>query len=264
MKNSLEHPTSAATLPDQERDRAPNQIERLSMPPVTDADILAYLRHSAQLAEIATLAEQDAMVVATCKHFGISVTDAELQTAGDAFRTEHKLLGSAETFGWLTQQQISVEDWTEGIRISLLTRKLKEHLFGAAVDGTYLSDRDNYRRVALSQILVRDLSTAMQVTETLREGASFPALALTYSKGKQSQENGGFVGVRFLVELLPEIATALGDANEGDVIGPVQTRLGFHVLRVEKWFPTELSESVREQILDALFQIWLQEQHSVK
>jgi parvulin-like peptidyl-prolyl isomerase len=128
------------------------------------------------------------------------------------------LLGASEAFAWLAQQQITVEDWSQGIRVSLLTQKLKEHLFGEAVDTHYVSNRDNYRRVALSQILVRDLTEAAKIAQALREEkASFCGLALKHSKKKQSKENGGFVGVCFLAELLPEIAQAISEAKEGEV-----------------------------------------------
>ncbi|MEQ9549523.1 MAG: peptidylprolyl isomerase [Coleofasciculus sp. G3-WIS-01] len=239
----------------------PETLEQFTLTeitPATDKDILAYLRHSYQIAEVAGAAEQNALIVAVCQQLGITVSEEELQAAGDAFRQENKLLGTSETLAWLAQQRISVEDWSQGVRISLLRQKLKEHLFGEAIDSHYMSDRDNYKRVALSQILVRDLTEAVKITQALRQGkVSFCVLALEHSKGKQSKENGGFVGVRFLAELLPEIAQAVSEAVEGEVIDPVQTKLGYHILRVEKWFPAELAE-VREQVLESLFQGWLQ------
>jgi len=225
--------------------------------PATEDDIVAYLRHSFKFAEMAALAEQDALILAVCEQLGITLTDEELQVAGDAFRLEHKLLGASETLAWLGRQRISVEDWSKGIRVSLLTQKLKEHLFGEAVDSHYMTNRDDYRRVALSQILVRDLTEALKIAQALRvENASFCALALEHSRGKQSQQNAGFVGIRFLAELLPEITKAVAEAKEGEVVGPIQTKLGYHILRVEKWFSAEFGE-VREQVLESLFQAWL-------
>jgi parvulin-like peptidyl-prolyl isomerase len=80
---------------------------------------------------------------------------------------------------------------------------------------------------------------------------------LEHSRGKQSQQNAGFVGIRFLAELLPEITKAVAEAKEGEVVGPIQTKLGYHILRVEKWLGAELNE-VRESVLESLFQGWLQ------
>lgn len=236
-------------------------LEKLVLPeisPATDEAIIAYLHHNYMIAEIAAKAEQEDLILKICEQLNITISDEELQAAGDAFRLEHKLSGASETLAWLAQQRITVEDWTQGIRVLLLTEKLKEHLFGEAVDAHYMSNRDDYRRVALSQILVRDLTEALKIAQALRVGnASFCALALEHSKGKQSKENGGFVGVRFLAELLPEIAKAVTEGKEGEVIGPIQTKLGYHILRTEKWLGAELSE-IREQTLESLFQGWLQ------
>ncbi|MBE9119508.1 peptidylprolyl isomerase [Microcoleus sp. Pol14C2] len=235
-------------------------LEKLVLPeilPASDEAVVAYLRHSYKFAEMAALAERDTLILAVCQQLGISISDEELQAAGDAFRLEHKLLGASETLAWLGKQRISPEDWSQGIRVSLLTQKLKEHLFGEVVDNHYMTNRDDYRRVALSQILVRDLTEALKIAQSLRvENASFCALALEHSKGKRSQQNAGFVGIRFLAELLPEIAKAVAEAKEGEVVGPIQTKLGYHILRIEKRFSAELGE-VREQVLESLFQTWL-------
>ncbi len=229
------------------------------IPPVTEKDAIAYLRRSAKFAEIAAAAEWDALILAICEQLGVDVSEEEWQEAGDDFRQKHKLWGIEETMAWLNQQRISIEEWSEGVRVALLEKKLKESLFGAATDGEYTVNRDRYARIALSQILVPDLATAWKIVQILREGhASFCTLALEYSKGKQSQENGGFVGVRYVVELLPEIAEAVNNAKEGEIIGPVQSSLGYHVLRVEKCFPIELNQQVREQVMNASFQLWLQ------
>ncbi|MBD2438072.1 peptidylprolyl isomerase [Nostoc sp. FACHB-110] len=249
MKDTLEttqlQPLQKVTLPE--------------IPPAKDEEILAYLRRSTQIAEIAAKAEQDALILNLCEQLNVTASDAELQAAGDQFRLEHKLLGASETLLWLSVQRITVEDWSYGIRLNLLTKKLKELLFGEIVDNYYIQHRQNFRRVALSQILVRELTQAQQIVRIIKEeNASFCALALEHSKGKQSKENGGFAGIRFLSELLPEISTAISQAKEGELIGPIQTTLGYHIIRVEKFFPLELNAELREEVLDSFFQAWLQ------
>lgn len=244
LKKTQLHPLQEFTLPE--------------ISPATDEEIIAYLRRSYQIAEIAVKAEQDALILSLCEQLGITVSDEELQAAGDTFRLEHKLLGTSQTLNWLSFQRIAVKDWSDGIRVSLLAKKLKELLFGADVDNYYIDNRNNFIRVALSQILVRDLTEAQKITYAIREEyVSFCALALLHSKGKQSKENGGFAGIRFLSELMPEIAEAISEAKEGEVVEPIQTTLGYHIIKIEKWFPSELTESVRAEILESLFQAWL-------
>ena len=228
--------------------------------PVTDKELVDYLRHSCKFADLATLAEEEAFIVKLCQHFDIQVSDEEWQAAGDAFRLEHKLLGVKETTDWLDRQRITLENWSEGIRLRLLSKKLKEYLFGANVDAHYISNRDQFKRVALSQILVLDRETASEVMHLLsEEKTSFCALALKYSRGKQSNTNGGFLGVLYVSQLAPEIAKAIANTPVGIVIDPIQTELGYQIIKVEQWFPTEMSEPVREEILNTLWRVWLRE-----
>jgi hypothetical protein len=231
------------------------------MTPATDEQIIQYLRYAFKLGEIATQAEQQAFILENCDRLGITVSDEEWQAAGNEFRLKHKLLGVKETQNWLTQQRLSVDDWSQGVKIQLFAKKLKERLFGFDVDSQYLQNRERFRRVALSQIIVAEATEAMEIAKTLREGeAYFCILAVEHSKGKKSHENGGFLGVRFLRELTKEIQEAITEAKEGEIVGPIQTKLGYHILRVEKWYQLHLNEQLREQLIDALFQGWLNEQ----
>jgi parvulin-like peptidyl-prolyl isomerase len=236
----------------------PQGIQPPEVEKATDEAISNYLRHTYKMAEVAALAEQDAKIIKACDTLGIVISDEELQVNGDEFRLKNKLLGASETLAWLEQQRISSEEWTQGIRIRLLTQKLKNHLFADSIDSHYLNNRQEYHRAAFSQILVPELSEALQIVQTLRAGKeSFCAMALEHSKAQPSGKQGGFVGVRFLSTLMPEIKEAISGIQEGEIIDPIKTRIGYHVLRIEKWFPPVLSESVREEILEILFQTWL-------
>jgi len=251
---------------DKIQDRIQEADTELLFPKISaanDAEIVNYLRHSSKFAEIAALAEESALIVKLCRHFGLEVSETEWQEEGDVFRLKHKLFGVEETTKWLEQQRISLEDWSEGIRLKLLTKKLKEHLFGANVDLHYIANREQYQQVALSQILVLDRETATTIKQSLlADPTSFCALALEHSQGKQSHTHGGFLGVLYVSQLAPEIGQAIANTATGEIIGPVQTKLGYHLLRVEKWFPSVMSESVREEIFNTLWQLWLREQES--
>jgi parvulin-like peptidyl-prolyl isomerase len=243
-----------------ERSKVDN-TQNLTLPEIvaaTDSELIAYLKYSRKIAELASLAERDTLILAICDRLGIEISDDELQEAGDAFRQEHRLFGSAETLRWLEQQRINVEDWTQGIRIELLAKKLKEHLFGENVDSHYLNKRDDYKRVALSQILVGELAEALEIARAIqKENSSFCAIAIERSKAKNSRQNGGFVGINFMAEIMPEIKQAIAELKEGDVTEPIQTKLGFHIVKLEKWYPPEMSDSVRSTILELLFKSWL-------
>jgi PPIC-type PPIASE domain len=226
--------------------------------PATDAELLTKLRQTRQIASLAASLKHDKLVAALCTTLNLTVTDIELQAAGDCFRLTHQLTSAQTMLTWLDQQQVSVEDWTEELRLQLMTQKLKEALFGDQVDGHYLQNRNHFRQVALSQILVDSLPLAQQILSQLQGSPErFCELALEHSQTR-SQMQGGFVGIRFVSELMPEVATAITEADAGAMIGPVESRLGIHLIKVEKWFPAQLTDVVRTTVLDALFQPWLQ------
>lgn len=226
---------------------------------VTDQEIVTYLRQSSKITDIVDLARKNSVVLRLCQSVGIDVSDEELQAAANAFRRERNLLGASEMLEWLDRQLIPAGDWAEGIRIALLKKKLKQFLFGQWLASDYASNPLRYRQVALSQILTHDFTIAVNLVQRLAENkVSFCALALEYSKGQQVREKGGFCGVRTLSSLLPEIFKAISDKQEGEIIGPIQTASGYHILRIEKWFPLELNDSVKEEFLELLFQRWLE------
>lgn len=230
----------------------------------TDQQLVDYLKYSQRYGEFAVEVERNILIENICKQLDIKVSEDEIQSFGDTFRKQNKLYGEAETMEWLDRQRITPEDWSKGVYLQLLTQKLKEHIGGHNADSLYMNDRENWRRVALSQILTGDLATAIKVSKSIREkGDSFCMLALEYSKGKQSKENGGFAGIRFVAELLPEIAAAIDKAPVGEVLEPVKSKLGYHILRVEKWFSPEFNE-VKYFIAEYLFQSWLTEKIAEK
>jgi PPIC-type PPIASE domain len=230
----------------------------------TDQQIIDGLKYSLRYSEFAEEVERNILIESICKQLNIQVSEDEIQNVGDTFRKHNKLYGEAETMEWLDRQRITPEDWSKGVYLQLLTQKLKEHIGGHNADSLYMNDRENWRRVALSQILTGDLATAIKVSKSIREkGDSFCMLALEYSKGKQSKENGGFAGIRFVAELLPEIAAAIDKAPVGEVLEPVKSKLGYHILRVEKWFSPEFNE-VKYFIAEYLFQSWLTEKIAEK
>ncbi|MEM8809412.1 MAG: peptidylprolyl isomerase [Cyanobacteria bacterium P01_G01_bin.38] len=234
-------------------------LENLSLQSIDDAKLLTHLRQTHQLAQITHQIQQDHLVRQLCQQFDIQISDQDLQSAGDTFRREHQLLGAPETLAWLADQQITAEDWTEGIRQQLLRRQLANYLFGQMIDSSYMSDRDAFRRVALSQIVVRDLATAQQLAQQLQQQpASLSALALDYSQSRPSKDQGGFMGIHYLRDFAPEIVQAIADQSAGKIVGPVKSKQSYHLLRVEKWFAPHLDEDIRQTLLEKMLQNWLE------
>ncbi len=76
------------------------------------------------------------------------------------------------------------------------------------------------------------LARADSIALAARASAQFCALAQTYSTDEESRKNCGELGWYPIEEMFPEFRTALENSQPGDIIGPVKTRFGWHILRV--------------------------------
>ena len=72
-----------------------------------------------------------------------------------------------------------------------------------------------------------------QINRELAQGADFSQLAKRYSEDSHAAE-GGMMGWVAQGELMPELDAALFSLKAGERSGPIQTRLGFHLVRAEE------------------------------
>ncbi len=72
---------------------------------------------------------------------------------------------------------------------------------------------------------------ATSIAEQARNGADFGKLAITYS-ADASALKGGQMGWGRIQELPSIFAQALTTAKKGDIIGPIRSGVGFHILKV--------------------------------
>lgn len=72
---------------------------------------------------------------------------------------------------------------------------------------------------------------ARSVIEQARNGADFGKLAITWSADQQALK-GGQMGWGRLQELPSVFAQALSTARKGDIVGPIRSGAGFHILKV--------------------------------
>jgi hypothetical protein len=109
-------------------------------------------------------------------------------------------------------------------------------------------------RVSLRQVLVGTLNEARDVKRRLaRNSKAFDAIARKQSKGPEA-EAGGFMGTFEPGQLPPELEAAAFALAEGRTSDPIQSPLGYHVLRVDSRQPaSEPSfEEARGQIHERL------------
>jgi peptidyl-prolyl cis-trans isomerase C len=109
-----------------------------------------------------------------------------------------------------------------------------------------------------------------EVKKQLQDGGDFAALAKQYSQDPGSAEQGGDLGCIGKGETVPNFEEAVFNAKQGEIVGPVETEFGYHLLEVtdireESIQPlSEVEAQIRDQLTsDAQakkFAAWLQKQ----
>jgi peptidyl-prolyl cis-trans isomerase C len=118
---------------------------------------------------------------------------------------------------------------------------------------------------------------AEEVKGRLQDGGDFAQLAQEFSQDPGSAENGGDLGCLGRGETVPDFEEAVFGAEQGEIVGPVETEFGYHVIEVTdiREEATQPLSEVEAQIRDQLtteaqteeFTAWLQrqkEQRNVK
>lgn len=125
----------------------------------------------------------------------------------------------------LAQQVGSQNDSSTELNLSHILIPLPENPTSAQVDDAEKQARD--------------------IVSQAQNGADFGKLAITYSADQQALK-GGQMGWGRIQELPSIFAQALATAKKGDIIGPVRSGVGFHILKVNDLRGQSQSISVTE------------------
>jgi parvulin-like peptidyl-prolyl isomerase len=189
---------------------------------------------------------------------GLQVSDLEIQMEADRYRHENGLENAADTINWLNQQQVAPEEWEEGIRDRLLADGLSKHLFSSDIDRMFAESRANYESVALYQLVVPYEKLAMELFYQIEESEiSFYEAAHLYDLDSDRRRKCGFEGVLARWQIEPSLSSVIFGAQVQQVTEPIQRDDGYHLIWVEEFLEAALTETIRKQIMDNLFQDWV-------
>ncbi len=94
------------------------------------------------------------------------------------------------------------------------------------------------------------------VATIARQGADFSELAAIHSEDPGSKDKGGDLGWFGRDRMVKEFEDAVFSAKPGEIIGPVKSQFGYHIIRVEAFRPEhqqpfeEVEEQVRSRVVE--------------
>lgn len=192
---------------------------------------------------------------------GITVSAEEIQTEADSIRQRKRLEKASDTLNWLEDQRITVGDWEAGIGDHLLAQKLSEHLFDEEAEKYFAQHRLDFEQFILYQIVIPYERLAREIFYQIEEEEiSFYEAAHLYDIDERRRFQCGYEGKVNHRSLKPDIAAIVFGASKGEVVGPLSTEQGYHLFMIEEVIPAELTPKKQQEIINKLFQDWLEEE----
>lgn len=152
---------------------------------------------------------------------------------------------------------MSNEDIDEYFRTQALRTKLAEEVAGVDETGIHADVR---------HILVDTEEEAQDVLAALNDGESFADLARAVSQDNGGQQGGGGSAARggelgwaYIGNYVEPFRDAIAEAEVGEIVGPIETDFGFHVLHVRALDERDLTDAQIEQSREQEFENWLSE-----
>jgi parvulin-like peptidyl-prolyl isomerase len=221
-------------------------------------EIIGFLKKDIQYKDVCQKILEQRIINQAAQERGLTVTTEEIQADANRLRREKRLEKASDTLAWLAEQMISPEDWELGIRDRLLAQKLAEHIFAKDVEKFFAQNRLDFEQILLYQIIVPDEKLAQELFYQIEdEEISFYEAAHLYDLDEKRREQCGCEGKLYRWSLKPDLAAVVFSAQPGEVIGPLQTEQGHHLLMVQEFIPAELTSQRHQEILDNMFKQWL-------
>jgi parvulin-like peptidyl-prolyl isomerase len=228
---------------------------------VSQEEIFHQIKLSCQIPSIVESIITRKIILNAAQESGIKVETKELQEAADSLRMINQLESAETTWSWLQKHTLSLDDFEELVYDNVISSKLAEHLFTDKVEQFFVENQLDYTQVVMYEVIFDDLDLAMELFYAIQEGEiSFAEVAHQYIQDDELRRNGGYKGILNRIHLKPEISAAVFAATPPQLLKPIVTNKGAHVVNVKEIIKPELNQTLRLTIISHLFSEWLKQQ----
>ena len=229
---------------------------------ITEQEILKQVKLSCQIPELIESITNRQVIAQAAAEAQIKITTEELQKAADEIRLASKLNNAEETFTWLKSNSLSVDDFEEMVYANVISGKLIQHLFADKVEPYFYENQLNYASAVIYEIVLGDRELAMELFYEIEEGeSSFFDIAYQYIQDNELKRKCGYKGIVKRKEMKPEISAKVFASTSPQVLKPIVTAQGVHLIKIEEIILPELDNKIRYQILLDLHTAWLEKEN---
>ncbi|MEH2319593.1 peptidylprolyl isomerase [Nostoc sp.] len=227
---------------------------------ITNEDILNQVKLSCKTPEIIEEIVNRKVIENAAVTAGITIETEELQQAADKFRLMYQLDSAEDTWTWLEKHSLTLDDFEIIVYNRLLSTKLLTHLFLDKIEPYFFENQLDYAGVVMYEVVLDDEDLAIELFYAIREGEiSFSDVAHKYIQDKELRRKGGYRGIVYRKDLKPEISAAAFAAKPPELLKPILTSKGVHLIFVEEIVQAELDNMLRHKIGLDLFSEWLKQ-----
>ncbi len=227
---------------------------------ITKEDILQQVKLSCQIPEILEKIISRKIITEAVAEAGIKVETEELQKGADNIRLVNQLHSANDTWAWLKKHSLTLDDYEEMVYNNLISGKLVTHLFADQVESYFFENQLNYTGAVMYEIVLDDEDLAIELFYAIKEEEmSFYDVAHKYIQDKELSRKCGYLGTVLRQDLKPEISAAVFAASPPQLLKPIITSKGVHLILVEEIIQAELDNGLRLQIMSELFGAWIKE-----
>lgn len=230
---------------------------------VTSAEIIHQVKLSGQMQTILEKIATHKIILDAVTEAEIKVSDEELQEAADRLRLSNNLRQAEETYAWIQKQGLTPEEFEDMIHFKVLSKKLSQHLFLDRIEAYFVEHQLDYSKVALYEIILEDEDLAQELYFAIKEKEiSFFEVAQKYIKDPELRRKGGYLGLVSRANLKPEFSSAIFSATPPQLLKPIFSVNGVHLLLVDEIIQPSLNPALKKQIMSDLFLNWIKDNYA--
>ena len=174
------------------------------------------------------------------------------------FMKNEKINAQEDLNNWLTKNQIDEKTLSLKLFRYLQIEKFKETKFGPKVENIFLSHKEDLDKVMYSIFRSKEKAKAVEIHLKIEEQEStFADLASEYSEGVERQING-LIGPIEIGKINIQIAERLKISQKGQLWEPFKVDDWWVLLRLEKYLPSRLDNSMKKKIINNLYNEWIE------
>jgi parvulin-like peptidyl-prolyl isomerase len=227
---------------------------------ITNEDIFHQVQLSCKIPEIGEKIIERKIIISAVEEAGIEVTKEELQQAANQMRAISQLKDAQATWEWLKKYGLSIDDFEEIVYLTLISRKLINHLFADKVEPYFYEHQLDYAGAIIYEIILDDEDEAIELVYEIQEGEiSFQEAAQQHIQDTELRRKGGYRGNVKRTEMKPEVSAAVFAANPPEILKPIVTADGIYLVLVEEIVKPELDKKLHQKIMLDLFTEWLKQ-----